>query len=93
MSKISRILTVIMIAGGTSKIDIVLYLYDITTLFYSNPYQFLLACDLQKNITKPIENYLATGILIEKLLENETFVNVQFCSRPRKAKILTTGIH
>jgi len=61
-----------MIAGSTSKSDIVLYLSDITALFCSNPHQFLLACDLQKNITKPIENYLASGILIEKILENVT---------------------
>jgi hypothetical protein len=39
-----------MIAGGTSKSDIVLYLFDITVLFCSNPHQFLLAWDLQKNI-------------------------------------------
>ncbi len=75
-----------MIAGGTSKIDIVLYLYDITTLFYSNPYQFLLACDLQKNITKPIENYLATGILIEKLLENETFAKRSILFKAKKGE-------
>jgi hypothetical protein len=63
-----------MIASGTSKSDIVLYLFDITTLSFSNPHQFLLACDLQENITKPIENYLARGILIDKLLENVTVV-------------------
>jgi hypothetical protein len=63
-----------MIATGASKSDVLLYLIDITSLFYSNPDQFLLACDLQENITKPIENYLARGILIDKLLENVTVV-------------------
>ena len=74
MSKIFGILTVSMIASDTSKSDVVLYLFDITTLFCSNPHQFLLACDLQEDITKPIENYLARGILIDKLLENVTVV-------------------
>jgi hypothetical protein len=61
-----------MIASGASKSDVVLYLFDITTLFCSNPHQFLLACDLQENIIKSIENYLDRRIFIDKLLENVT---------------------
>jgi len=63
-----------MIASGASKSDILLYLIDITSLFCSNPHQFLLAYDLRENIIKSIENYLARGILIDKLLENVTVV-------------------